>query len=83
MIYEYFRATGACEAVQGLAELVSMTLHNDDVQDFDDRWDHTQISVSEMHRQDCASQNYRIPLNFGLRRLRKIKILFDISDPKP
>ena len=34
MIYEYFRATGANEAAQGLTELVSMTLQNDDVQDF-------------------------------------------------
>ena len=37
MINEYFRATGAYEAVQGLADLVSMTLQNDDVQDFDVR----------------------------------------------
>ena len=28
MIYEYFRATGAHEAVQGLADLVSVTLQN-------------------------------------------------------
>ena len=48
MVYEYFRAAGACEAVQGLADLVSMTLQNDDVQDFDVRWDHALISESEM-----------------------------------
>ena len=35
MIYEHFRATGACEAVQGLAELFTLSLQNDDVQDFD------------------------------------------------
>ena len=40
MIYEHFRATGAYETVQRLADLVSMTLQNDDVQDFDVRWDH-------------------------------------------
>ena len=40
MIHEYVRATGADEALQGLAELVSTTLQNDDVQDFDVRWDH-------------------------------------------
>ena len=45
---EYFRATGACETVQGLADLVSMTLQNDDVQDFDVRWDHAPLAVSEM-----------------------------------
>ena len=45
---EYVRATGAYEAVQGLADLVTMTLQNDNVQDFDVRWDHAQLSVSEM-----------------------------------
>ena len=44
MIYEYFRATGAYATVQGLADLVSMTLQDDDVQDFDVRWDHALLS---------------------------------------
>ena len=48
MIYEYFRATGAHETVQGLADLVSMTLQNDDVKDFDVRLDDALLSVSEM-----------------------------------
>ena len=39
MIYEYFRATGAHEAVQGLSDLFTVRLQNDDVQDFDVRWD--------------------------------------------
>ena len=39
MIYEHFRATGAYEAVQGLSDLFSIRLQNDDVQDFDVRWD--------------------------------------------
>ena len=48
MICEYFSATGAYEAVQGPADLFTMTLQNDDVQDFDVRWDHAPLSVSEM-----------------------------------
>ena len=40
MICEYFRATGAYEAEQGLADLFTMSLQNDDVQEFDVRWDH-------------------------------------------
>ena len=39
MIYDHFRAAGACEAVQGLPDLLSMRLQNDDVEDFDTRWD--------------------------------------------
>ena len=36
------------ETVQGLADLVSMTLQNDNVQDFDVRWDHAQLTASEI-----------------------------------
>ena len=39
MIFEHFRATGAHEAVQGLSDLFKKRLQNDDVQDFDVRWD--------------------------------------------
>ena len=39
MISEHFRATGAHEAVQGLSDLFTVRLQNDDVQDFDVRWD--------------------------------------------
>ena len=47
-IDEYFFATRAFEAVQGLADLFTMSLENDDVQDLDVRWDHAPLSVSEM-----------------------------------
>ena len=39
MIYKYFRATGAFEKVQGVADMFTMTLQNDEIQDFDVRWD--------------------------------------------
>ena len=48
MIYEYFRATGACEAVRGLSDLFSICVQNDDVQDFDVRWDQALLSASDM-----------------------------------
>ena len=48
MIYEHFRATGAYEAVQGLSDLFSIRLQNDDVQDFDFRWDQALVSASDM-----------------------------------
>ena len=37
MIYEYFRATGADEAVQCLSDLFRIRLHDDDAQEFDTR----------------------------------------------
>ena len=48
MIYEHFRATGAYETVQGLSDVFSIRLQNDDVQDFDTRWDQTLSPASEI-----------------------------------
>ena len=48
MFHAYFRATRACEAVQALSDLFTVSLKNDDVQDFDVRWDQALISGSEM-----------------------------------
>ena len=48
MIYEYFRATGVYEAVQGLSIFFALSLQNDDVQDFDVRWDQALQSASDV-----------------------------------
>ena len=43
MICEHFRATGAHEAVLDYSDLFRITLHGDDVQDFDTIWDRSFI----------------------------------------
>ena len=48
MIYEHFRATGAYDAAQGLSDLFYVRLQNDDVQDFDTRWDQALLTASEV-----------------------------------
>ena len=48
MIYDCFRATGACDAPQGLADLSNVPLHEDDIQDFDTRWDQAMLTASEI-----------------------------------
>ena len=48
MICEHFRATGACEAVQGLSELFSFSLQDDNVPDFDVRCDQAPFSASDV-----------------------------------
>ena len=39
MIYDDFRVTGARETVLDHSDLFFITLRNDDVQEFDTRWD--------------------------------------------
>ena len=39
MIYDHFEASGGFDAAQGLSDLFNICLHNDDVLNFDTRWD--------------------------------------------
>ena len=76
MIYEFFRATRVNKTVQGPADLVSMTLQNDDVQDFDVRWDHAPLSVNEMPSDPILEGLYKSKLqNFA--QLRPVMALYD------
>ena len=39
MIYDYFRVTGAHDAVLDYADVFSVCLYDDNIQEFDTRWD--------------------------------------------
>ena len=39
MIYDCFRVTGAYDTVLDCTDLFSVTLHDDNIQEFDTRWD--------------------------------------------
>ena len=62
MIYEHFRATGAYEAVQGLSELFNFLLENDNVQDFEVRWDQAILSASETSTEKVLEGLYQSKL---------------------
>ena len=70
MIYEYFRATGACEAVQGLSDLFSIRLQNDDVQDFDTRWDQALLTISEILTEMVLEEVYKSKSDFFTRPVK-------------
>ena len=46
-IYEYFRPTGSFDEVQGLSGLFSIKLENDDIKDFDSRWEQALLLTSD------------------------------------
>ena len=47
MIYDYFRVTGAHDTVLYYADSFSVTLRDDNVQEFDTRWDEVLLSVKD------------------------------------
>ena len=60
MIYEYFRETGAHEAVLDCSDLFSISSQADDVQDFDTRWDQALLSTSEVPKDDLLDSLYKM-----------------------
>ena len=76
MINEYFRATGAFQAVQRLSDVFTISLQNDDVQDFDVGWDHALLSVSEMRSYMILERLYKSKVENSVQ-LQTVLALYD------
>ena len=48
LIYDCFRVTGAHDSVENYADLFTISLRNDDIQDFDSQWDGILLSMTKI-----------------------------------
>ena len=48
LIYEYFWVTGANDSVENCADLFTVVLQNDDIREFDPKWDEILLSVTQI-----------------------------------
>ena len=70
MIYDYFRVTGAHGTVEDYADLLSVTLHDDNIQGFDTRWEKVLLSMTKkFHRMIF----WKVCTNWGYVSLRNSK----------
>ena len=76
MIFWHFRATGAYEALQRLSDLFSGRLQNDDIQDFDVRWDQASLSASDMPSNVILEGLYKLKLQDSVQ-LETVLALYD------
>ena len=60
MINYYFLVTGAHDTVLDFAELFTITFRNDDVQEFDTRWDEILVSMTKIPSDDVLESWYRV-----------------------
>ena len=56
VIYEYFRVTGANDSVENYADLLTICLRNDDIQEFDSKWDGILLSMTKIPPDDFLVQ---------------------------
>ena len=60
MTYDFYQVTGAHDTVVDYADLFSITLRNDNVQDFDTRWDEILLSLTKIPSDDVLECLYKL-----------------------
>ena len=59
-LYEYLRVTGIHDSVETCADLFTITLRNDDIQEFDSKWDGILLSMMKIPSDDIFKGFYKL-----------------------
>ena len=78
MIYDYFRVTGAHDTVLDCADLFSVTLRDDNIQEFDTRWDEVLLSMSKIPSDDILERLHKLRIH-GSAQLKTVLELYDME----
>ena len=76
VIYEEFRVTGAHEVVLDDTYLLSITVHGDDIQDSDTRWDQAPFSTIEFHNDKILESLYKMRIRAS-DQLRTVLAMYE------
>ena len=78
LIYDHFRVTGSHDSVENYTDLFTIVLRNDDIQEFDSKWDGNLLSMTKIPHDDILEGLYklRIVKNQGTKQ-RVQRILGD------
>ena len=74
LIYEYFRVIGANDSVENYADLFTVVLRNDDIQEFDLKWDEILLSMTQIPSDDILESLYK----FRIRKSEKLKTVLEL-----
>ena len=76
LIYEYFQVTGANDSVENCADLFTISLRNDDIQEFDSKWDGILLSMKKIPLDDILEGLYKL----RIRESEKLKTVLELYD---
>ena len=76
LTYEYFKVTGATDSVENYADLFTISLRNDDIQEFDSKWDGILLSMTKIPPDDILEGLYRL----RIRESGKLKTVLELYD---
>ena len=78
MIYDYFPVTGAHDTVLDYVDLFTISLRNDDVQEFDTRWDEILLSMTKILSDGLLESLYKLRIRESAQ-LKAVLELYDIE----
>ena len=76
LIYDYFRVTGVHDSVENYADLFTISLRNDDIQEFDSKWDGILLSMTKIPPYDILEGLYKL----RIRESEKLKTVLELYD---
>ena len=78
MIYEQFRVTGTDDSVENYTDLFTIALRNDDIQEFDSKWDGILLSMTKIPHDDILEGLYKLRIRES-EKLRTVLELYDLE----
>ena len=76
LIYEQFRVTGTDSSVENYTDLFTIFLRNDDIQEFDSKWDGILLSVTKITPDDILEGLYKL----RIRESEKLETVLELYD---
>ena len=76
LIYEQFRVTGTDDSVENYTDLFIIALRNDDIQEFDSKWDGILLSLTKIPLDDILEGLYKL----RIRESEKLKTVLELYD---
>ena len=76
LIYEQFRVTGTDDSVENYTDLFTIALRNDDIQEFDSKWDGIVVSMTKIPHDDILEGLYKL----RIRESEKLKTVLELYD---
>ena len=71
LIYDDFRVTGSHDSVENYTDLFTIVLRNDDIQEFDSKWDGILLSMTKIPHDDILEGLYKL----RIRASEKLNVL--------
>ena len=78
LVYEYFWVTGPNDSVENYADLFTIVLQNDDIQEFDSKWDEILLTMTHIPSDDILESLYKLRIR-GSEKFSTVLELYNME----